>query len=234
MTTVLTPHSASTESEPIADHHTRVLLVEDHPITRVGIRTLVNQQLSFRVCGEAASVSEALQILDSVRPQIAIVDISLPETNGIELTKQIKARAPNLPVLVVSMHDEAIYADRAIRAGAMGYIMKEEAGEKIAAALQHLLRGEIYVSAKMKQRFLHRFVNKRSDHPEFAIDTLSERERQVFRLIGSGYSTREIATELGLSTKTIDSYREHLKLKLGLDNGTDLLRHAIEWTRVEG
>lgn len=211
----------------------RVLLIDDHPITRQGIRALVNQQLNTEVCAEADNAGQALQMVAEVKPDVVILDISLPATNGIELTKQIKAIAPNMPILVVSMHDESLYAERAIRAGAMGYVMKEEAGDKVALALQHLLRGEMYLSAKMKQRMLHRFVNKRGDTAEFAIDTLSNREMEVFRLIGNGFSTRQIATQLGLSAKTIDSYREHLKVKLGLDNGADLIRHAIQWVRME-
>lgn len=212
----------------------RVLLVDDHPITRQGVKALVNQQLNLEVCGEADSAPQALQMVTDFRPNLIILDISLPQTNGIELTKQIKALVPEVPILVVSMHDEALYAERAVRAGAMGYVMKEEAGDKVATALQHLLRGEMYLSTKMKQRMLHRFVNKRGEGAEFAIDTLSNREMEVFRLIGNGFSTRQIASQLGLSAKTIDSYREHLKVKLGLDNGADLIRHAIQWVRMEG
>lgn len=225
--------SADIAGEPISAK-VRVLLVDDHPITRQGVKALVNQQLNLEVCGEADSAPQALQMVTELRPNLIILDISLPQTNGIELTKQIKALAPEVPILVVSMHDEALYAERAVRAGAMGYVMKEEAGEKVATALQHLLRGEMYLSAKMKQRMLHRFVNKRGEGAEFAIDTLSNREMEVFRLIGNGFSTRQIASQLGLSAKTIDSYREHLKVKLGLDNGADLIRHAIQWVRMEG
>jgi DNA-binding NarL/FixJ family response regulator len=221
------------ENPDIPPTRIRVLLVDDHPITRQGMRALVNQQLNYEVCGEADSASQAIELVRSLEPDLAVVDISLPQTNGIELTKQLKELAPEMPVLVVSMHDEAFYAERAIRAGAMGYVMKQEAGEKVALALQHLMRGEIYLSPPMKQRMLHRFVNKRGDRTEFAIDTLSNREREVFRLIGNGFSTRQIATQLGLSAKTIDSYREHLKFKLGLDNGADLMRHAIEFVRME-
>lgn len=237
---VLAP-TAPRNASPLADApaeptsgKVRVLLVDDHPITRQGVKALVNQQLNLEVCGEADSAPQALQMVTEFRPNLIILDISLPQTNGIELTKQIKALVPEVPILVVSMHDEALYAERAVRAGAMGYVMKEEAGDKVATALQHLLRGEMYLSTKMKQRMLHRFVNKRGEGAEFAIDTLSNREMEVFRLIGNGFSTRQIASQLGLSAKTIDSYREHLKVKLGLDNGADLIRHAIQWVRMEG
>ncbi len=212
---------------------TRVLIVEDHPVTRHGLKALINQQLSLEVCGEADSAPAALELLDQVKPDLAIVDVSLKSTSGIELTKEIKTRAPHVMVLVVSMHDEALYAERALRAGAMGYVMKQEAGEKVVTAIQHLLRGELYLSGNMAERMLHRFVNKKSDGMVFAIDTLSDREMEVFQLIGTGFSTRQIAEKLKLSSKTIDSYREHLKLKLGLASGADLMRHAIQWARCE-
>ena len=211
----------------------KVLLVDDHPITRQGMKALVNQQMNLEVCGETDTAAQAIDMLGKLQPDLAIVDVSLKTTNGIELTKDIKAHSPNLPVLVVSMHDEALYAERALRAGAMGYVMKQDAGEKVVLAIQHLLRGEIFVSARMKEKMLHRFVNKKREGMVFAIDTLSDREMEVFQLIGNGYSTRQIAEKLGLSSKTIDSYREHLKLKLGLDTGADLVRHAIQWARTE-
>lgn len=231
------PSSARTAPEPMPSPppgKIRVLLVDDHPITRQGIRTLVNHQLNLEVCGEADNAAHALELANQLKPDLAIVDLSLPAINGIELTRKLKTIAPNLPILVVSMHDEALCAERAIEAGAMGYVMKDEAGDKVASALQHLLRGEMYLSAKMKQRMLHRFVKKRGDAARSPVETLSNREKEVFRMIGNGYSTRQIATQLGLSSKTIDSYREHLKTKLGVDTGAELIRHAIEWVRMEG
>ena len=211
----------------------RVLLVDDHPITRQGLKALVNQQLNLEVCAETDNAAHAVELLTTCEPDLAIVDVSLKATNGIELTKNLKAQAPNLPILVVSMHDEALYAERALRAGAMGYVMKQEAGEKVALALQHLLRGEIFLSDRMKEKMLHRFVNHKREGMVFSIDTLSDREMEVFQLIGNGYGTRQIAQKLGLSSKTIDSYREHLKQKLGLATGADLVRHAIQWARTE-
>lgn len=229
------PPALATEEQPIAADpgKLRVLLVDDHPITRQGLKALVNQQPNLEVCGETDTAAQAIDLVSSLQPDLAIVDVALKTTNGIELTKNLKAHSPNLPILVVSMHDEALYAERALRAGAMGYVMKQEAGEKVALAIQHLLRGEIFLSAKMKERMLHRFVNKKREGMVFAIDTLSDREMEVFQLIGNGYSTRQIAQKLGLSSKTIDSYREHLKLKLGLETGADLVRHAIQWARTE-
>jgi DNA-binding NarL/FixJ family response regulator len=211
----------------------RVLIVDDHPITRQGMKALVNQQLNLEVCAEADSAPRAIELLAETQPDLAIIDVSLKTTNGIELTKNLKAQAPELAILVVSMHDEVLYAERALRAGAMGYVMKQDAGEKVALALQHLLRGEIYLSSRMKERMLHRFVNKKREGMVFAIDTLSDREMEVFQLLGNGYSTRQVAEKLGLSSKTIDSYREHLKLKLGLESGAELVQHAIQWARTE-
>jgi DNA-binding NarL/FixJ family response regulator len=220
------------ESSPAGPAKLKVLIVDDHPVTRQGMKALINQQLNLEVCGESDNAPQALELVTKLQPDLAIVDVTLKTTNGIELTKSIKTQAPNLPILVVSMHDEALYAERALRAGAMGYVMKQDAGEKVATAIQHLLRGEIYLSAKMKEKMLHRFVNKKADGMVFAIDTLSDREMEVFQLIGNGYSTRQIAQKLNLSSKTIDSYREHLKLKLGLESGAELVRHAIQWGRT--
>jgi DNA-binding NarL/FixJ family response regulator len=230
------PTSAADVEEPVAppvSTKLKVLLVDDHPITRQGLKALVNQQPNLEVCGETDGAAQAIELLGKLQPDLVIVDVSLKTTNGIELTKNLKAHAPNLPILVVSMHDEALYAERALRAGAMGYVMKQEAGEKVALALQHLLRGDIFLSPRMKEKMLHRFVNKKREGMVFAIDTLSDREMEVFQLIGNGYSTRQIAQKLGLSSKTIDSYREHLKLKLGLESGAELVRHAIQWARTE-
>ena len=209
----------------------RILLVDDHPITRQGLKAMIDQQLEIEVCGEADSAPQAIELFEKLRPDLAIIDIALKTSNGIELTKNLKAMVPTFPVLVVSMHDENLYAERAVRAGAMGYVMKQEAGEKVVAAIRHVLQGQIYLSDKIKERMLQRFVNKRGDTAQFSIDTLSDREMEVFQLIGNGYSTRQIAERLNLSSKTIDSYREHLKLKLNLASGAELVRYAIQWGR---
>jgi DNA-binding NarL/FixJ family response regulator len=211
----------------------RVLIVEDHPITRQGLKALINQQLNLTVCAETDSTAEAVALVAREAPDLAVVDVSLKGTSGLDLTKVLHEKSPTMPILVVSMHDEALFAERALRAGAMGYVMKQEAGDKIAGAIQQVLRGELYLSARMKDRVLHRFVNKKNEGLVFAMDTLSNREMEVFQLIGNGFSTRQIAEKLNLSSKTIDSYREHLKLKLGLETGGELMRHAIQWVRSE-
>jgi len=230
----LTSRSAAVEeSEPTSSTKTRVLVVEDHPITRQGLKALINQQLNLTVCGEADCAADTFSLVETLRPDLATVDVSLKGSSGLELVKALRERFPNLPILMVSMHDEALFAERALRAGALGYVMKQEAADKIATAIQHVLRGELYLSVKMKERVLHRFVSKKNDGLVFAMDTLSSREMEVFQLIGNGFSTRQIAEKLNLSSKTIDSYREHLKLKLGLETGAELMRHAIQWVRSE-
>jgi DNA-binding NarL/FixJ family response regulator len=227
----------TSDSSPAADRTTpgkkRILLVDDHPVTRHGLKTLIDQQLGLVVCGEGESAAQALQLFEELQPDLAVVDIALRSSNGIELTKQLKAMSASFPVLIVSMHDEVLYAERAIRAGAMGYVMKQDAGEKVIAAISRLLQGDIFVADPIKERMLQRFTSQRSEAPRFSIDTLSEREMEVFKLIGNGYGTRHIAEQLKLSPKTVDSYREHLKLKLNLSSGAELLRHAIEWGRTE-
>jgi len=212
---------------------TRVLLVDDHPVTRQGVAVLINQEHDLVVCGEASSAPAAIELVQKEKPDLAIVDITLKTTSGIELLKNMRALAPQMPVLVMSMHDESLYAERALRAGAMGYIMKHEASDKVLLAIRRVLSGELFLSDKMKEKMLHRLVHNRKEEVVFSMDTLSDREMEVFQLIGNGYSTRQIAQQLNLSVKTIDSYREHLKVKLGLKAGADLVRHAIQWVRSE-
>jgi DNA-binding NarL/FixJ family response regulator len=211
----------------------RVFLVDDHPITRAGIAVLINQERTLNVCGEADSAPKAFDLIQKLKPDLAVVDISLKTTSGIELLKNLKAMAVEMPVLVMSMHEESLYAERALRAGAKGYIMKQEASDKILTAIRCVLNGELYLSDKMKEKMLHRLVNNKKDEMVFSIDSLSDREMEVFQLIGNGYSTRQVAQKLNLSVKTIDSYREHLKLKLHLEKGSDLVRHAIQWVKSE-
>lgn len=211
----------------------RVLLVDDHPITRQGVATLINQERNLTVCGEADTAPRALELITKIAPDLAVVDISLKTISGVELIKNIKVLVPKLPVLVMSMHDESLYAERALRAGAQGYIMKQEASEQILTAIHRVLAGELYLSDRMKEKMLHRIVNKKKEDGGFSIDSLSDRELEVFQLIGNGFSTRQIAAKLNLSVKTIDSYREHLKLKLPLESGSDLVRYAIQWVKSE-
>jgi DNA-binding NarL/FixJ family response regulator len=211
----------------------RVLLVDDHPILRKGLAQMINQEVDLMVCGEAEDASKAFDAFANLQPDVALVDISLKRGNGIELIKNVKARYPDLPILVLSMHDEALYAERALRAGSLGYIMKEEATEQVLAGLRRVLAGEIFLSERMKSRMLQQLANGRGKVVVSPIEQLTDRELQVFRLIGEGRSTRQIAGELHLSVRTVEAYREYIKDKLSLKNSTELVQHAFHWVHHE-
>lgn len=226
-------------SNPLASPETRdgkrrVFIVDDHPITRQGVRMVVDREADMVICGEAGNTALGIELISRSVPDLVIIEIALKNGSGLELVKNLKTLLPDLPVLVMSIHDETLYAERSLRAGARGYIMKREASEKVVVAIRRVLSGDLYLSEKMKEKMLHRLVKSRHDEVVFTIDTLSDRELEVFQLIGNGYSTRQIAAKLSLSIKTIDSYREHLKLKLRLGKGADLVRYAIQWVRSEG
>lgn len=223
--------SATTVEAAVAKK--KVLIVDDHPITRQGLRVLVDQQPDFAVCGEADNAAVAMDLAAKLKPDIAIVDITLRTANGIELTKNLRAHSPTLLILIVSMHDEELFAERALRAGAKGYLMKHEASDQIVNALRRIANGDIYVSGRVQARMLSRMVNSRTGEVASPVESLSDREMEVFQLLGNGYSTRQIAERLNLSVKTIDSYREHLKLKLNLETGADLIRYAIQWVKTQ-
>jgi DNA-binding NarL/FixJ family response regulator len=227
--------SGGTATAP-AEHATdkrKVLIVDDHPITRQGLRMLVDLQPDFIVCGEADNAAYAMDLAAKLKPDVAIVDITLRTANGIELTKNLKAHSPELLILIVSMHDEDLFAERALRAGARGYLMKHEASDQVINALRRIVTGEVYVSERVQARMLSRMVNSRTGEVASPVESLSDREMEVFQLLGNGYSTRQIAERLNLSVKTIDSYREHLKLKLNLESGADLIRYAIQWVKTQ-
>jgi len=210
----------------------RILIVDDHPILRKGLTLLINQEPDLVVCAEAENAQMALESLETVVPDMAIVDISLPGIDGIELIKELRLRQRDIPVLVVSMHDETLYAERSLRAGARGYIMKQEALEKVLVAIRKVLEGEIFVSDRITTKMLEKFVSVEGvSQGASPIDLLSNRELTVFRLIGQGNKTRQIAEKLHLSVKTVESYRAHIKDKLKLGDGTDLLKYAIQWVQ---
>ena len=211
----------------------RVFVVDDHPIVRQGLALLINQQPDLTVCGEAEEVHDALQKIGICKPDIVIVDISLNGPDGLELLKTVRARDASLPVLILSMHDESIYAERALRAGANGYIMKQEATETVLAALRRIINREIYVSEKVASKMLRRFISGSATARQSPIADLSDRELEVFRLIGEGHSTRRIAEELHLSVKTVESYQAHIKEKLSLRSARELVQHAIQWAISE-
>ena len=209
----------------------RILVVDDHPVVRRGIAQLIDGERDLEVCAEADSAAATLVAIDSAKPDLVILDLTLAGTSGLGLIKDVKVRHPDVPILVLSMHDESLYAERALRAGAAGYIMKQEATEHIVEAIRQVLRREVYLSERMATRMLHRFVGRPGDPGHLApIETLTDRELEVFRLVGHGLSTRQIAAQLFLSVKTIETHLEHIKTKLGLESGRELVRHAVKWT----
>jgi len=211
----------------------RVFIVDDHSVVRQGLTQFINSEADIEVCGEAEDANEAIKSIDRILPDIILVDISLKGANGIELTKAIKARF-NLPVLILSMLDEHIYAERAIKAGAKGYIMKSESIEKVIEALRDILAGKIFLSPSLKETLLNKLLLDPADRGDSPIDSLTNRELEVFRLIGEGLSTRHIASDLLLSIKTIETYRERIKKKLDLHNSDELVQYAIQWRLDEG
>ena len=212
----------------------RVLVVDDHPIVRQGLALMIDQEPDLEVCGEAEEAASALAAIAATRPDVVLLDISLPGPDGIDLLKAIRAGDPHLPVLVLSMHDESVYAERALRAGANGYIMKQEATENVLVALRRILRREMYVSDRIASTMLRQLASGAGKPEQAPIARLSDRELEVFRLIGEGYGTRRIAEALGLSVKTVESYQAHIKDKLALHGSRDLVQRAIEWRLEQG
>jgi DNA-binding NarL/FixJ family response regulator len=208
----------------------RVFVVDDHPIVRQGLAMLINRETDLTVCGEAEDAQTAIQSVAAIKPDILIVDISLNGPDGLDLLKDIRIRYPEMPVLILSMHDESIYAERALRAGAQGYIMKQEATEKVLVALRRILSHEIYVSERIANRMLQRYIGSPTVGKPSSIADLTDRELEVFRLIGEGRSTRQIAEDLHISVKTVESYQAHIKEKLALRSARELVQHAIQWS----
>jgi DNA-binding NarL/FixJ family response regulator len=216
-------------SETAAPKRARIFLVDDHPIVRQGLSQLINQESDLVVCGQAEDARSAMEAVTASRPDLMIVDISLEGPDGLDLLKQIRLADPGLPVLMLSMLDEALYADRALRAGANGYIMKQEATENMLVAIRRILNGEIYLSDRMARRMLAQFAGHPAAATRSPIDLLTDRELEVFRLIGQGQGTRQIAEALCLSVKTVESYQAHIKDKLLLKNSRELMQHAVQW-----
>jgi DNA-binding NarL/FixJ family response regulator len=211
----------------------RVYVVDDHPIVRQGLGLMINREADMVVCGEAEEAHSALQALTTLQPDVMIVDISLIGPDGIELVKAIRARNVSLPILMLSMHDESTYAERAIRAGANGYIMKQEATEKVLVAIRRILNGGVYLSDRVAGKMLQQYVRGAATVKHSPMADLSDRELEVFRLIGDGHATRQIAEELHISVKTVETYQAHIKEKLSLRNARELMQHAIEWNLTE-
>ncbi len=205
-----------------------VFIVDDHPLLRQGLGLLVNREPDLVVCGEAEEAQAAMREIAAKNPDILIADISLNGPDGLELLKNLRMLYPNLPVLILSMHDESIYAERALRARANGYIMKQEATEKVLVAVRRILGGDIYLSDRMANKLLHQYVSGASVDMHSRLSALSDRELEVFRLIGEGRGTRQIAEKLHLSIKTVETYQAHIKDKLSLHSGRELVQHAIQ------
>lgn len=207
----------------------RVLIIDDHPIFRHGISAMINSEPDLNVCGEAGSAPAALEAMRRLKPDVALVDISMPGTNGIELLKSMKAESPKLPMLVVSMHDESLYALRALRAGALGYVMKAEALDLILTAIRKVLSGEPYLSPKFSDRLVFKAIRSMDEGLGSPVDKLSDRELEVLNLMGRGFGAQDIANELHLSVKTIETHRAHIKEKLGFHDSKEMVRFSIEW-----
>lgn len=218
----------------VASQKARILVVDDHPLLRRGVVELINSEGMLEVCGEATNLADAYQMVAKLKPDLVIADISLEGNSGIELMKELAYRWSDLPVLAYSMHDEQVYAERALRAGARGYLMKQHSPEMLLDAIRQILNGTIYLSKPMADRLLGKLVGSRpGEGSESPIDRLSDRELEVLQLLGKGMTTSQIATSLCLSTKTVETYREHLKQKLSLNSGPELVRYAVEWSLTQ-
>lgn len=211
----------------------RIFIVDDHPVFRKGLALLINEEKDMSVCGEAEDVNEAKRAIERTAPDMVIVDITLKDKSGLELIRDLRDRDRNLPILVVSMHEEALYGERALKAGARGYIMKEEMSANITHAIRHVLSGKIYASHSLISALIDT-SSRKTDSVSDPVASLSDRELEVFQLIGKGYGRKDIAEILNVSVKTVGSYREIIKRKLHLKNSPDLMKRAIEWSRNPG
>ena len=207
-----------------------ICIVEDHPIVREGYVALINREADMEICGEAGTGLEALERLPPLKPDLAIIDLSIPEMNGIDLIKQLRAQGEEFPILVMSAHNEALYAERVLRAGAQGYMMKDEASATVIEAIRTVLDGQIFLSEEIRTRFALQYVGQAA--PASPLEQLSDRELEVFQHIGMGRSTRETAEAMIISPKTVETYRANIKQKLGIDSTTELMQRAVLW--VEG
>lgn len=234
------PNSMSTRIQskicqsPSKPKKARVFLVDDHPVVRKGLEEVINQENDLVICGQAGRAAEALQAISKLSPDLVILDLSLEGTSGMELLKQLKVSCEGLPVLVLSMHDESLFAERALHAGARGYIMKHEALSTLHTAIRRVLGGGVYLSDSLSQRFLERATKKpkeSSQEDSSALRQLSDRELEVLQMIGNGIGTSKIASTLRLSVKTVETYRANLKQKLRLENAAQLMQYAVNWAQ---
>ncbi|MCW5552539.1 MAG: response regulator transcription factor [Verrucomicrobiae bacterium] len=228
-----TTAAGNSPAESQSTPQSRVFIVDDHTMFREGLRQLIDREPGLTVCGDAADAAEALPAIRETSPDVVLVDISLAGASGIDLIKDIKGEFEDLPVLVVSMHDESLYAERALRAGAMGYVMKHEPAKTVKAAIHKVLAGDMYLSEKMSTSVINRLLRGQSDQPKSPIEMLSDRELEVFRLLGQGQGVRQIAEKMEVTIPTVNSFRNRIKEKLGLKSSTEVMLHAIQWFRDE-
>lgn len=232
MTDTITAPSESTV-KATRKKKARVLIVDDHPIVREGLQALIDQEADFQVVATASDSKEAGEQIEATKPDIAIVDFTLKDEDGVSVIRILRGKGYTLPILVLSIHDEAVYAERVLRAGANGYLMKEEPTIKVLDAMRQILRGEVSVSDKMAGRLLQKMAGQTKILSAHPVELLSDRELQVFRWIAKGIGTRQIAEKLTLSIKTVETYRENIKRKLDLQSGNELVRYAILWAQRE-
>lgn len=219
--------------KPAAPAPKKILIVDDHPMMRDGLVALITAQPDLVVCAQAADAREAMQVIESRWPDLVLMDISLPGKSGLEAIKDMQALAPGLAVLVLSMHDEALYAERVLRAGARGYVMKQEGGKRIMEAIRAVLENKVFVSEKMSARIMDAFTGRRAAEAGSTVESLSDREFEVFQLIGRGRSTKEIADQLHLSVKTVEVHRVNIKAKLKLATSPELVHFAVRWVESQ-
>jgi DNA-binding NarL/FixJ family response regulator len=212
-----------------AQSRKRVFILDDHPMMRQGLCQLIEAEPDLSVCGEAETAGNAFEAIAALKPDLVLADISLPDKNGLELIKDVQSITPGLPVLVISMHDESLYAERVLRAGGRGYIMKQEGGKKLMQAIRQVLSGQIYVSEKMSAKILELLSGRRAEAEGAPVGKLTDREFEVFQLIGQGKSTKEIAAGLHLSAKTVEVHRINIKQKLNVKSAPELIRYAVRW-----
>jgi DNA-binding NarL/FixJ family response regulator len=236
MTYATSTNKRSTNKNPNSDAPgiKHIVIVDDHPLFRKGLQELIHSDSSFGVCGEAGNASEAMDVIRKLHPDLVIVDLSLPGANGIELIKSIRAEFAKMPILVLSMHDESLYALRAMRAGADGYVMKHEAMANVIQAIHEVFNGRPYLSPAMAAQIITNFTHRRADGEADAVERLSDRELEILELIGKGNEVRQIAKLLHLSPKTVETHRAHIKTKLDLKNSREVARFALQWLQARG
>jgi DNA-binding NarL/FixJ family response regulator len=224
---------SSTQTPPLPDGRTRIFVVDDHAFAREWLTNFIDQQGDLYVCGQGSTINESLAEITRLQPEVVIVDLSLGHESGLDLIKRLQSLSPVPRVLVLSMHDEAFYAERALRAGALGYVMKRETTGKVIEGIRHVLRGEFYVSEPLSSLIAKKYLGRKMEQGGSAIEQLGDRELEVFRLMGQGHANRQIAQELHISLKTVQAHCEHIKGKLGIENVTALIREAVRWVESE-